>query len=118
LCNATNPDEVRFLLQSNGSSKKRRAVVECNGPKELKGVYLVLYLLKTGDGWRKCRPSSFAGWKTKNSIGTNPVRALAVHAHQMNGGASEIADELPSNKPTSILVPMASLATDQIVCWA
>ena len=35
------------------------AVVKCTGPKELNGIYLVLFFVKTNDGWRN--------WTLRNS---------------------------------------------------
>jgi hypothetical protein len=48
-----------------------RAVVKCTGPKELGGTYLVLFFVKTADGWRN--------WSLRNSP---PATPLAEHLKQ------------------------------------
>lgn len=47
------------LVESN------RAVVKCTGPKELNGIYLVLFFVKTDEGWRN--------WTLRNSPPGTPL---------------------------------------------
>ncbi len=42
-----------------------RAVVKCTGDKKLKGIYLVLFFVKTSDGWRT--------WLLRNSPPSRPL---------------------------------------------
>jgi hypothetical protein len=49
-----------------------RAVVKCAGPEQLGGTYLVLFFVKTTDGWKN--------WALRNSP---PTTALAEHLNQL-----------------------------------
>jgi hypothetical protein len=48
-----------------------RAVVKCDGPKELNGVYLALFFVKTDEGWRN--------WTLCNSPASKPLAQHLAH---------------------------------------
>jgi serine/threonine protein kinase len=92
-----------FDMQVAGSLvRDDAALVKCTGPKELNGIYLVLFFVKTGDGWENCwlhnsPPSTPLEdfWRQMPQASVTPSQDAAVSSAQKwlvlidNGGYSE-----------------------------
>ncbi len=72
-----------------------RAVVKCTGPKELGGIYLVLFFVKTDAGWRN--------WTLRNSPPNKPLSDFL----------KMYPDAAPASEPAATQPPTTNPATTQ-----